>query len=220
MDLPKDKSVSINEDRAMIDMVNFTRIQQMVLIENDIGLDSILSPKPNARGIENLSVSLYNLGVDTVKGFELGYRVNDGGEISQIFTDLLYPYGDTISVTFDQKIDMSNIGIYNIEVYNKEPDDYLANDTIKLTIENIGYDLEIIEIVAPVQSDKLGREIITVNLQNNGPDNIPNFTLAYTINETDKHTETFEESLIAHDNNPTTVSFVRKSTFHYMVSTK
>ena len=105
---------------------------------------------------------------------------------------------------------MSNIGTYNIEVYNKEPDDYLANDTIKLTIENIGYDLEIIEIVAPVQSDKLGREIITVNLQNNGPDNIPNFTLAYTINETDKHTETFEESLIAHDN-PTTISFVRKA---------
>lgn len=206
----KDKSVSINEDRAMIDMVNFTRIQQMVLIENDIGLDSILSPKPNARGIENLSVSLYNLGVDTVKGFELGYRVNGGGEISQIFTDSLYSRGDTISVTFDQKIDLSNPGIYNIEVYNKEPDDFLANDTIKMTIENVGYDLEIIEIIAPVQSDKLGREIVTVSLKNNGPDDIPSFTLAYTINETDKHTETFGESLIAHGN-PTTVSFVRKA---------
>jgi hypothetical protein len=206
----KDVSLSLNEDRAMVDMINFTRTQQMELIENDIGLYSIVSPKSNARGIENLSVSLYNLGVDTVKGFELGYRVNNGSEISQIFTDSLFSYGDTISVTFDQKIDLSSLGIYDIEVYNKEADDYHANDTIKVTIVNIGYDLEIIEIVSPVQSEELGREIVTVSVQNNGPEDISDFTLAYTINGVNKYLETFEENLIAYDN-PTTVSFIQKA---------
>ncbi len=210
----KDKSVSDYEDLAMIDMIDFAKVQQIEFIGSDIGLHSIVSPQEKERGIEELSVTVFNLGADSVKGFELGYKVNNGPEVTQAFEDTIYALGDTISVTFDQKIDLSSIGVYAIEVYNKRPDDYRDNDTLRLTIVNVGYDLEISGIVSPVQNDDLGREIVTVAVKNNGPENLERFTLAYTINGTNKFTETFEETLNA-GNDPVNVSFLQKANLSF-----
>lgn len=190
----KDKSVSVSEDCAYIDLIGFSNYENIGFIENDIKLSSVVSPaKEGALGIEELTVNLCNLGIDTIKGFNLAFKVNDNSPIIQFFNDTIYSLGDTVTVTFTQKINFSGAEKYMIEVYNLDNDDYRYNDTIKMLF--FAKDIEVVNFISPTAKDIRGIEDVTVGLYNQGIDTINGINLSYRINKGPIITQFFNESI-------------------------
>jgi hypothetical protein len=132
----KDQSVSAGSDCAWLDFVTFP---VLALNSVDLKSDSILTPDPNdIITVEAISARVINLGLDTVKTFNMAYRINEGTPVTQQFNKIIYP-GDTVSVEFTAKADMIKNGTYIIKVYGVNNNDgYPGNDTAKLVISNTG----------------------------------------------------------------------------------
>jgi len=134
----KDQSVSGGSDYAMIDMIDFAALGTVRFISKDLIAGRIVSPvQKEDLDKESVTVKVLYAGSDTVKGFDMAYKVNDELPVIQHFSDKLFLSGDSVSVTFNSKIDLSRYGIYNVIVYFDDSDnDYLQNDTLKVNIEN------------------------------------------------------------------------------------
>jgi len=131
----KDASVSSGMDRAWIDMISFPPTS---FAERDIALTSLLSPiTKEDYGEEDITVVVKNMGSNQINGFNLAYRVtNMINHEWQYFSNTI-PVRDSVIVTFNQKLDLSKLNIYDIAVYGfGNDDDYVLNDTIKIRIEN------------------------------------------------------------------------------------
>jgi hypothetical protein len=86
---------------------------------------------------EPVTVKVLNIGPDTIKGFNLAYVVNDGNPVRQHFNQTIIPFGDSVTVTFNTKADLSHYGEYGLTTYSYDnDDDYLLNDTLKISIRN------------------------------------------------------------------------------------
>jgi hypothetical protein len=137
----KDGSVSAGSDMAMVDNIDFAKSSSVKYISRDILAARITSPvkKENLKS-ENVTVRLINIASDTVKGFNFAYRVNDLLPVSQHFDQQLIPF-DTATISFKTQANLSLYGIYKITAYSfNNNDDYLANDTVKINIENTDID--------------------------------------------------------------------------------
>lgn len=134
----KDQSVTDGEDCAWIDLIDFSASGQVRYIEKDLHVVKISEPvKINSIGQGILTIELVNPGKDTINGFNLAYRVNNRARVNQYFEEKVFPGSDTVKVTFNTRPDLSDYGIYDIKVYSFENgDDYLANDTASVIIEN------------------------------------------------------------------------------------
>lgn len=134
----KDGSVSAGSDCAWIDLVDFAGTVPVRYITRDVMAVSIASPLQSpAMGIEPVTVKLLNLGPDTIKGFNLAYILNDGPQVIQHFNDSLIYGGDTVSVTFTSKADLTAFGDYDLTVYSfNNNDDNLLNDTLSTSLQN------------------------------------------------------------------------------------
>ena len=62
-----------------------------------------------------ISVEIYNPSDEVVSEFTLTYQVNNETPISQTFTEIINPF-ERISVDFEQTVDFSVTGVYNIKV--------------------------------------------------------------------------------------------------------
>ena len=64
--------------------------------------------------------------------FNLAYEINNHyPPVKQFFNNKLIPNGDSVSVSFSTKADISKYGIYKIVAYGVDNnDDYALNDTI------------------------------------------------------------------------------------------
>jgi hypothetical protein len=88
-----------------------------------------------------VTVRLLNIGADTIKGFNLAYSINSGMPVIQHFNEKVIPFGDSLTVTFATNADLSRYGIYDLIAYGfNNNDDYLFNDTLRVTIENTRID--------------------------------------------------------------------------------
>ncbi|HPI68066.1 MAG TPA: C25 family cysteine peptidase [Bacteroidales bacterium] len=134
----KDISISEGNDNAMIDMIDFAKTSTVQYIEKDLITGKIVSPaRKDNLGRENVTVKVLNIGPDTINGFNLAYRLNDGPAVEQHFNEILYPSFDSISVTFNTMVNMSRYGKYNIVVYSYNNNDQnFLNDTLSVVIEN------------------------------------------------------------------------------------
>jgi hypothetical protein len=135
----KDQSVSAGADAAWIDLIDFAESSPVSYIENDIQVARIVSPVQKSKlGREAVILKVLNLGTKQLNSFSLAYYVNDPGSlVKQTFENVLVPFGDSLSVTFTSRADLSRYGTYDIVAFacdNK--DDYLANDTLRIHIEN------------------------------------------------------------------------------------
>ena len=97
-----------------------------------------MSPIQNDQiGNEQISINVLNVGHDTINGFYLAYTINNLSPVTQFFEIKLLPKPDPVNVTFSIKANLSKYGIYNIKVFSyNNNDDYLSNDTLKISIEN------------------------------------------------------------------------------------
>jgi len=135
----KDQSVSGGSDCAWIDMIDFAVSGSVNYIQKDLQVAKIVSPvQKDQYGQETVTVKVINVGKDIINGFNLAYVLNDRQPpVSQFFTNQVIPNGDSVTVSFKTKADMSKYGIYEIVTYGFEnKDDYLKNDTLQVIVEN------------------------------------------------------------------------------------
>ena len=134
----KDQSVSSGSDCAWIDMIDFLKTSSVTYIKKDLKVAKITSPfQEEDISKEFVTVKVLNIGPDTIKGFNLGYTVNDDSPYGQYFPDTIIPFGDSVTVTFDAKADFSVFGDYEVKVFGSgNDDDYLPNDTLKIIVQN------------------------------------------------------------------------------------
>ncbi len=103
---------------------------------NNLGIVDIIAPGDACGlGMETLTVAVENFGVANQNVYNVGFRVNGGAVITQSFTtDTVYAL-DTIHLTLDSLIDLSQIGVNNIEVWTVLAGDQdNSNDTLFATI--------------------------------------------------------------------------------------
>ncbi len=136
----KDNSVSLGSDAAWIDMIDFASSSAVTYIQRDIQLAKIVTPvQKDQLGMETVTVKVRNLGKNILNGFTLAYNINDQTPpVKQYFENTILPYGDSVTVSFKTKADLSKYGIYNILIYGTgNNDDYVNNDTLDINLENI-----------------------------------------------------------------------------------
>jgi hypothetical protein len=135
----KDSSVSKGSDCAWIDMIDFVQSGPVTYIQRDLQVARVIIPVSNGQyGKENVTVKVLNLGKDTLNGFNLAYEINDQfPPVKQFFNNKVIPFGDSVTVSFKTKADLSKHGIYKIITYGFDNnDDYAYNDTLTANIEN------------------------------------------------------------------------------------
>ncbi|HBE41788.1 MAG TPA: hypothetical protein DDW27_11405 [Bacteroidales bacterium] len=151
----KDQSVSQGRDYAMIDMIDFAGPGGVTYVEKDIVTGRIISPvQKDKTGREKVTVRVLNVGPDTINGFNMAYTINDGIPVRQHFNDTLIPFGDSVTVTFNTYADLSRYGLYDLVTYGYDnDDDYLLNDTLRISIENTSIDEPISVFPNPFDSE-------------------------------------------------------------------
>jgi hypothetical protein len=120
-------------------MIDFAQSSPLTYIQRDLQVARVGIPSSNEQyGLENIGVKVLNVGKDTLNGFNLAYQINDNyPPVEQYFENKVIPYGDTVTVSFKAKADLSKYGIYKIVTYGfNNRDDYPFNDTITAKIEN------------------------------------------------------------------------------------
>ena len=136
----KDNSVSQGLDGAWIDMIDFAQTSSVNYIQKDLQVARIVTPTTAEQyGLETISVKVRNLGKDVLDGFNLAYSINDHyPAIVQHFDNQVMSYGDSVLVSFNSRADLSKYGFYKVAVFGVDNlDDYLLNDTVVISIENI-----------------------------------------------------------------------------------
>jgi len=163
----KDNSVSEGSDGAWIDMIDFAQSSAVTYINRDLKAARIVLPGGTEFGKETITAKVINLGADTLDGFNLAYSINDHFPVTQFFDKTIVPYGDSVTVSFREPADLTKYGPYNIKVFGLDNnDDYLNNDTINASMDNMMI-VEKINVYPNPFSDKL--TIIINSLQ---PDEI------------------------------------------------
>jgi hypothetical protein len=135
----KDQSVQGGADCAWIDFIDFAGASAVSYIQKDLQVARIVNPiQKETYGREMVSVRILNTGKDTVNGFNMAYTVNGlGPPVTQTFDNVQLSAGDSATVTFRTRTDMSKFGKYKIVAYTYgNNEDFLLNDTIWVDLEN------------------------------------------------------------------------------------
>ncbi|MGQ9621197.1 MAG: T9SS type A sorting domain-containing protein, partial [Bacteroidales bacterium] len=130
----KDQAIISGSDCAWIDYLTFPAD---AFNKIDIKTGKIISPESGKKlGQETITAEIINLGIDTVKQFNLAYIINSWPVVSEKFTKTINP-GDTTVVSFAVKADLSTDGTYILKVFSfNNNDSFLLNDTTTITMLN------------------------------------------------------------------------------------
>ncbi len=139
-------------------MMNDTTTKTVTHIaENDIGVTSILQPQSGS-GLsegETVKVIIANYGSQTQNDFDVTFNLDGNTHTEQVTGPLIYPF--SVPYTFEETVDLSELGSYNLSVYTTLPGDFnLNNDTTSAIIENT--------LCQPVSSCEDGKGIFNFEL--------------------------------------------------------
>jgi len=135
----KDGSTYGGSDCAWIDMIDFASIGSLTYIQKDLQVARVVPPPVKSKySYEPITVKLLNVGKDTIKSFNLAYKVNNQSvPVQQLFNTKVIPFGDTITVEFTEMVNFYRYGLYEITAYSfNNSDDYLKNDTASFAFRN------------------------------------------------------------------------------------
>ena len=133
-----DNSTLGGSNSAWIDLIDFTVAGGVSYIKKDLRVARISAPVQKDKfGQETITVKVLNAGQDIINGFNLAYSVNELPPVQELFSDKVFPNGDTVTVSFKVKADLSKYGLYKIASYSiNNNDDYKGNDTAYVNLEN------------------------------------------------------------------------------------
>jgi hypothetical protein len=165
----KDQSVSVGMDCAWIDFIDFAGSSPVSYIQKDLQLARIVTPvQKDKLGQEIVTIKVLNIGEEPINGFNMAYMVNDQlSPVKQTFENIVLPYGDSVTVSFNTRADLSKHGAFNIIAYGYDNnDDYLLNDTLQIYLENNNLNDSIIVYPNPF------RDQLTLHVQSRYDDNL------------------------------------------------
>lgn len=177
----KDENTSRGEDAAWIDNILFPVNS---FISNDLSVLKIINPG-NGKDIgsnESVRVLIGNTGEKAMHGLQLGYRL-DGAQWIETETDEILQPGEKREFQFSEKVDMSVLRKYELELGIKnEADQYPGNDSLKTTFEHYIFPDLAIESGGV---DSLSPYILKllVDLRNNGNVEIDKWHYTYFLND-------------------------------------
>jgi Peptidase family C25/Propeptide_C25/Peptidase family C25, C terminal ig-like domain len=151
----KDEALTAGSDCAMIDMIDFSANGSVKYVRRDLVLTRLLDPvQKDKMSKESVTVRVINAGPDTIRGFNLAYKINNEAPVKQYFQNVRIPFGDSTTVTFTTQANFSRYGVYNMIVYGYgNADDYPLNDTLKIKLENTTPDEPIMVFPNPFSSE-------------------------------------------------------------------
>lgn len=124
---------SIDEDNSN-DCVNTEILYEFA---NDIGVTTFIAPETGTfLSEETVIVTLQNFGTQDQTGFNVNYSLDGGAPVVETVTDVL-PAGESISYTFAQTADLSELGTYELSsstLLNGDSD--VTNDAALTTVVN------------------------------------------------------------------------------------
>ncbi len=160
----------------------------------DVGINNITEPN---NGIltttETVEVSIRNFGSATQSNIPLELRVDGNLVASETFGGSVAA-NETSLYSFTQTVDLSNSGqTYSIEVSTDlSGDEFEGNDAFTKEVTHLATnDVGPLEVTAPVSSNGLGNETISVTLKNFGAAIQSNFDIQYVVNDGTPVVETF-----------------------------
>lgn len=107
--------------------------------ETNGAMVSISSPTTGCSlsGAEVITASVTNIGVNTINPVSLSYSLNGGEAVTQTWDETLDSF-DTLTVSFDETIDLATSGDYTLTVwFNVSDDGDNSNDTLSISISSI-----------------------------------------------------------------------------------
>ncbi|MFN2379192.1 MAG: C25 family cysteine peptidase [Bacteroidales bacterium] len=136
----KDASLSEGEDCAWLDFIQFPEIS---FLKNDISLNRIIAPVNNVQYFdEKITVEVTNMGRDTITTLPLIYSINERNPVTEYFNGQILP-GDTVSLSFREKADLSEAGSYFLTISPLLPDEYAFNDTVRTSLISYRYLIQV-----------------------------------------------------------------------------
>ena len=145
-----------------------------------------------------LSIDVTNFGNMMVDTFNIGYRINGGGAITEAIYDTINP-GQTKTYSYTQTMDFSTVGIYNVDAWTSlTADNINNNDTVSSTTEHqaITLDISANNIVLPATFCGLGSGYtFYIDITNVGNFLVDTFTISYQVNGGTVVTESIYDTL-------------------------
>lgn len=135
----KDGGITSGSDCVWIDMIDFATSGSLSYIQKDLQVVRLIPPPPkNKYSLEPITVKLLNVGKDTINGFNLAYKINNlATPVGEYFKTKVFPFGDTVTVEFKEKVNFYRYGLYQITTYlYNNSDDYKLNDTARVDFKN------------------------------------------------------------------------------------
>ncbi len=152
----------------------------------DIGIVSIDAPTSGAlTATQQITVTIFNFGENAVDTFNVTYQIDGGAVISEAYNGSSIASNTSAQFTFSTTADMSTEGqTYAIVAstdYGSDEDN--SNDSTSANVTHVySNDLGVTAITAPMSSDVLGSEVVTVTIENFGTASQSNFDVSYTVN--------------------------------------
>lgn len=152
----------------------------------DIGIVSIDAPTSGAlTATQQITVTIFNFGENAVDTFNVTYQIDGGAVISEAYNGSSIASNTSAQFTFSTTADMSTEGqTYAIVAstdYGSDEDN--SNDSTSANVTHVySNDLGVTAITAPMSSDVLGNEVVTVTIENFGTASQSNFDVSYTVN--------------------------------------
>ena len=180
----KDGSVSHGEDKAWVDFIVFP---EYTFTQFNIGPSKLIAPVSglNLTNSEDVIVEIKNFGSEPVDSLYVGYKVDGIEIVIDTIRSVLNPY-TSIQHTFSIPADLSLFKEYRFKIFSILPqDDFIGNDTLIITIENIPtIDVGILSFESPVQKTYYSdEEQVSVWIGNLGTISVSDFPVYYSVND-------------------------------------
>ena len=155
----------------------------------DVGVIDILSPISGLLfSDEEVTVEIYNYGESEVSNFEVGYQLDNGEIIFELFTETI-PSGQSAIYSFDTLLDLSNTQgeVFSISaITGLDPDEDPSNNIY--TIDLVSFypaDVGVTAMISPESGVLLSdSESVIISITNFGGEVQSNFEVTYLISET------------------------------------
>ena len=158
----------------------------LVLLANDIGVESIDSPVSGTlTDAESVTVSITNFGENAATNFDVSFLVDGGEVVTETYTGTVASE-ETVQHTFSTTVDMSVVGTtYSVTAYTSyDSDEDSENDSISVDVTHLDpNDIGVSEITSPSSGELLSNaESVTVTITNYGGATQYDFDVTYEFN--------------------------------------
>ncbi|WP_296621635.1 T9SS type A sorting domain-containing protein [Marivirga sp.] len=110
----------------------------------------------SSRGLtnsEDITVEIYNNGINAQQNFQVSYQVNDGNIVQETVSNTIASL-DSLTYTFAAQADLSTVGLYNIDIWTTlSGDENTSNDTLSFTIEKFNNPVVALPLLIDFEND-------------------------------------------------------------------